>query len=84
MVSLTTATFNPFLTLKWKVSESCTVAVNFTISSCHIHLKESSYTGFNMLPFNLIYSPLVLYFRNANLMILTEIQAQSSCIDFTA
>lgn len=28
---------------------------------------------FNMLLFNLIYSPLVLYFRNASLMILSEI-----------
>lgn len=27
---------------------------------------------FNMLPFNFIYSLLVLYFRNDNLMMLTE------------
>lgn len=33
-----------------------------------------------MLPFNFIYSPLVLYFRNANLMILTEIYGHRAAI----
>jgi len=39
---------------------------------------------FNMLPFNFIYSPLGLYFRNANNDSYRNIWAQSSCINLTA